>query len=64
MDFWIIAAVTMLLGWAWITFTTTAPGWVHLLLTAGMFLLIWRIVVRGTPLQPQAPSDGSKPPRR
>ncbi len=48
MDFWIIAAVTMLVGWAWITFTTTAPGWVHLLLTAGVFVLIWRIVLRGT----------------
>lgn len=48
MDFWIIAAVTMLASWAWMTFTTTAPGWVHLLLTAAVFLLIWRIVVRGT----------------
>lgn len=49
MDFWIIGAVVMLVGWAWVTFTTTAPGWVHLFLTLGVFLLIWRIVVRGTP---------------
>jgi hypothetical protein len=49
MDFWILAGVTMLAGWGWITFTTTAPGWLHLFLTAGVFLVIWRIVVRGTP---------------
>ena len=28
--------------------STTAPGWIHILLTLGMFLLIYRIVVRGT----------------
>ena len=47
MDPIIIAAVAMLAIWAGVTFTTAAPGWVHLLLTAGMFLLIWRIVTRG-----------------
>ncbi len=49
MDVWILSAIVMLVGWAWVTFTTTAPGWVHLLLTAGVFIVIWRIVVRGTP---------------
>jgi uncharacterized membrane protein len=48
MDIWIIAAVLMLAIWAFVTFTTTAPGWIHILLTVGMFLLIYRIVVRGT----------------
>jgi uncharacterized membrane protein len=48
MDFWIIGAVLMLAIWAFVTFTTTAPGWIHLLLTVGLFLLIYRIVVRGT----------------
>jgi uncharacterized membrane protein len=48
MDFGIIAAVLMLAIWAFVTFTTTAPGWIHVLLTLGMFLLIYRIVVRGT----------------
>jgi uncharacterized protein (DUF983 family) len=38
----------MLAVWAFVTFTTTAPGWIHLLLTLGMFLLIYRIAVRGT----------------
>ncbi|HMJ18981.1 MAG TPA: DUF5670 family protein [Gemmatimonadaceae bacterium] len=48
MDLGIIAAIVMLIIWAFVTFTTTAPGWIHLLLTMGMFLLIYRIVVRGT----------------
>jgi hypothetical protein len=48
MDLWIILAVLMLVVWAFVTFTTTAPGWIHLLLTVGMFLLIYRIVIRGT----------------
>jgi hypothetical protein len=58
MDAYILGAVLMLAAWAWITFTTTAPGWVHLLLTAGVFLLIWRIVVRGTPAGP--PDDAPR----
>ncbi|HEY4734819.1 MAG TPA: hypothetical protein VIH53_09765 [Gemmatimonadaceae bacterium] len=48
MDFGIIGAVLMLAIWAFVTFTTAAPGWIHLLLTVGLFLLIYRIVVRGT----------------
>jgi uncharacterized membrane protein len=48
MDLGIIAALVMLIAWAFVTFTTTAPGWIHILLTMGMFLLIYRIVVRGT----------------
>lgn len=60
MDLLTIAGVTMLVGWAWITFTTTAPGWVHLFLTLGVFLVIWRIVVRGTP-DPVEPTDSAKP---
>jgi len=48
MDLGIVAAIVMLAIWAFVTFTTTAPGWIHILLTLGMFLLIYRIVVRGT----------------
>jgi uncharacterized membrane protein len=48
MDIGIIAAVVMLVVWAVVTFTTSAPGWIHILLTMGMSLLIYRIVVRGT----------------
>jgi len=48
MDFLLILSVLMVVVWAIVTFTTTAPGWIHLLLTVGMFLLIYRVVVRGT----------------
>jgi uncharacterized membrane protein len=48
MDLGIIAAIVMLVIWAFVTFTTTAPGWIHILLTLGVFLLIYRIIVRGT----------------
>ena len=49
MDLGIIVAVAMLVVWAVGTFVFEAPGYIHLLLTAGVFLLIWRIVVRGSP---------------
>ena len=42
-------SLAMLAVWAGLTFSFEAPGWVHLLLTAGVFLLIYSIVVRGTP---------------
>ncbi len=45
-----MVAVVMLVVWAGVTFALApAPGWVHALLTAGVFLLIYRVVVRGTP---------------
>ena len=43
-----IAAVAMLVVWGVVTFTTSAPGWIHILLTMGVSLLIYRIAVRGT----------------
>jgi hypothetical protein len=40
-------AIVMLVGWAVWTFVyDPAPGWVHLFLTLGVFLLIWAIVAR------------------
>ena len=53
MDIWIAGAVALLVAWAALVLSTDAPGYVHLLLTGGMFLLIWRIVVRGTPSGPR-----------
>ena len=63
MDLWIVAAVLMLVVWGVATFSFTAPGWVHLLLTAGVFLLIWRIVARSTP-KPRDPDDAAPSTRR
>jgi hypothetical protein len=48
MDLGIIAAVIMIVVWAVLTFTTEAPGYVHLLLTIGFFVLFWRVAARGS----------------
>lgn len=41
-------SILMLVGWAVWTFAfDPAPGWVHLFLTLGVFLLVWAIVARG-----------------
>ena len=64
MDLGIIAALAMLVVWAVATFTTEAPGWVHALLTAGVFILIWRIVVRGTSRPHDASSDAPSDTKR
>ena len=48
MDIGILAGVGMLVVWAIGTFAFEAPGWIHLLLTVGVFLITYRIVVRGT----------------
>lgn len=48
MDLGIIAAIAMLVVWAVLTFVVNdAPGMTHALLTAGVSLLIWRVVKRG-----------------
>ena len=52
MDLGIIAAIIILAVWGVWTFALNAPGWAHILLTIGMFLLFYRIVVRGTPGYP------------
>ena len=49
MDIGILAGLAMLVLWAIGTFVYEAPGWIHLLLSVGVFLIIYRIVVRGTP---------------
>jgi hypothetical protein len=52
MDVWTIAAIAMLVVWGIGTFALTAPGWIHLLLTVGLSLLVWRIVARDVPDEP------------
>ena len=48
MDLGIVAAVVIIVAWAVITFSTEAPGYVHLLLTIGFFILFWRFAARGS----------------
>ena len=46
MDLGIIIAFVVLIVWAIGALVMQGPGWIHLLLTAGVSLLIYRIVVR------------------
>jgi Family of unknown function (DUF5670) len=51
-DIGIIAAIALLVIWAIGTFFFDAPGWIHLFLTLGVSILIWRVVVRGDRAHP------------
>lgn len=53
MDLGILGAIALLVIWAVAALVMEGPGWVHLLLTVGVFLLIYRIVARGTPGTPK-----------
>ncbi|HEX3158114.1 MAG TPA: hypothetical protein VHQ45_06330 [Gemmatimonadaceae bacterium] len=59
MDLGILGAIAMLIAWGVATLRFDAPGWSGALLTVGVFLLVWRIVVRGTPA-----ARGTQPPPR
>ena len=58
MDLGIVAGIVMLVVWAISTFMYNGPGWVHLLLTLGVTIIIWRIVARGTK---DTPASADKP---
>jgi len=56
MDLGILLSIAMLIVWAVLTFVVNdAPGVTHALLTAGVALLIWRIVKRSEPRAPERP---------
>ena len=59
MDVGVITAVAMLVVWAVVALGFDGPGWVNGLLTAGVTLLIYRVVLRGTRVP--GPAD-RKPP--
>lgn len=48
MNLGIIGALVLLLIWAIAALVLEGPGWVHLLLTIGVSLLIYGIVVRSS----------------
>lgn len=52
----LISGALMLVIWAYVTITTVAPGWVHIMLTAGVFFVIYGIAARDTP-GPRRPRD-------
>ena len=57
MDLGIIVAVIVLIVWGVGALVMQGPGWIHLLLTVGVSLLIYRVVVRTS-------GDPHEPPRR
>jgi hypothetical protein len=52
MDIGILGGIALIVIWAVAVFLE-GPGWVHLLLTVGVFVIIWRIVVRGDRRHPK-----------
>lgn len=48
MDLGVVGALALLVIWAVVALVFEGPGWIHLLLTAGVSLLIYRIVARGS----------------
>jgi hypothetical protein len=56
MDLGIIIAIVMLIVWAIGALVMQGPGWIHLLLTVGVSLLIFRIVVSTSGESKQPPS--------
>ena len=48
MDLGLVGAIALLVIWAVVALFMNGPGWIHLLLTAGVSLLIYRIVARGS----------------
>jgi hypothetical protein len=47
-DLRMLGALALLLIWAIAALVMEGPGWVHLLLTIGVSLLIYSVVVRGS----------------
>jgi hypothetical protein len=58
MDLGILAGIALVVVWGIAFFAFEPPGWVHLLLSVGVFVIIARIVVRGDPRK--APPPPSK----
>lgn len=53
MDLGLLIGVALIVIWAIGALIYDGPGWIHLLLTVGVFVVIWRIVVRGNRRHPE-----------
>ena len=56
MDIGILAGIALLVIWGVAALVYQGPGWIHLLLTVGVFVILWRIVVRGDRRHPTPPA--------
>jgi uncharacterized membrane protein len=57
MNWGIVGALVLLLIWGIAALVIEGPGWVHLLLTVGVSLLIYSIVVRSSARAERAERD-------
>ncbi len=48
MNWGIVGALLLLVIWAIVALVMNGPGWIHLLLTVGVSLLIYSVVTRST----------------
>ena len=62
MNLGIVGAVVLLLIWAIAALVMQGPGWVHLLLTVGVSLLIYSIVVRSSTRERNGSERNARPP--
>ena len=53
MDLGILIGIALIVIWAIGALVFEGAGWIHLLLTVGVFVVIWRIVVRGDRRHPE-----------
>ena len=53
MDLGLLIGVALIVIWAIGALIYDGPGWIHVLLTVGVFVVIWRIVVRGNRRHPE-----------
>ena len=60
MNLGIIGALVLLLIWAVAALVIEGPGWVHLLLTVGVSLLIYSIVERSSTRERSTREPGSR----
>ena len=56
MDLGLIVGIALIIVWAVGALVLDGPGWLHLLLSVGVFVIIWRIVVRGDRRHPTPPT--------
>lgn len=61
MDLGILGGIALLVAWGIAFFAFEPPGWVHLLLSVGVFVIIARVVMRGDPRKPRSPEQDESP---
>jgi hypothetical protein len=57
MDLGMLMGVALIIIWGVGALVFDGPGWIHILLTTGVFIVIWRIVVTGDRRHPAPNND-------